>query len=106
MYLVSDYNTIFIREQMPLVSGVKKRRLYTWYQKGAVYDEILIVGYLDDGLKLTRISQRVLDDHLANVLLVASILRALGVREEDLAVADDPAPVAREVDDGALGVEK
>lgn len=62
--------------------------------------------YLDDGLQLTRISQRVLNDHLADVLLVASALGAVGGREEDLAVADDPAPVARELDDGALRVEK
>lgn len=61
---------------------------------------------LYNGFKFSCISERVLDDHLANILLAASVLGALGGGEEDMAVTDGPAPMTGEVDDGTLGVEE
>lgn len=63
--------------------------------------------HLYNGLKLPRIAQRVLNDHLADVLCLA-VLAPLDGRagEEDLAVAHGPAALPGKVDDGALGLEK
>lgn len=66
---------------------------------------------LDNSLQLARVPERVLNNTPADLLLqgggVAARLSGVGgVGEVDVAVADGPAALAGEVDDGALGVEE
>jgi len=63
-------------------------------------------GNLHNGLQLTRIAQRVLNDHLADILLLA-ILAALNRRGEvDLAIAYSPASLPRKLYYGTFRVEE
>lgn len=67
----------------------------------------LLRDCLHDRLELAGVAERVLDDHLAEVLLLAVLVDGLaGVGEVDVAVADDPAAGLGELDDGALRVEE
>lgn len=69
---------------------------------------------LDNRLQLPRIAQRILNNRLIEVLLVA-IATVLGIgpsgprsnrREVDMAISNSPAATTGEVDDGALGVQE
>ena len=74
---------------------------------------------LNNSLQLPSITQRVLNDGLAEVLLVTTVAAAFGIgssttsgvrrgdrREVDVAISNGPAAGTGEVDDGALRVQE